>query len=190
MSKESLSLALLKMRQYFDSGATRLFSFRRQQLLTLRRAVFKYEAEINRALFFDLKKTPEEAWVTETGLLLQEISHTLKHLKGWMRPERVGTNLLNLPSASHVYPAPKGIVLVVGTWNFPLQLLLIPFAGAIAAGNCVVLKPSEHAAATAAIIAKMIREIFPRELALVVEGDGAEVVPAMMTSFMCFTPSN
>ena len=100
-----------------------------------------------------------------------------------MRPERVGTNLLNLPSASYVYPAPKGIVLVIGTWNFPLQLLLIPFAGAIAAGNCVVLKPSEHAAATAAIIAKMIREIFPRELALVVEGDGAEVVPAMMTSF-------
>ena len=72
MSKESLSLALLKMRQYFDSGATRLFSFRRQQLLTLRRAVFKYEAEINRALFFDLKKTPEEAWVTETGLLLRK----------------------------------------------------------------------------------------------------------------------
>ena len=183
MSNESLSLALLKMRQYFDSGVTRPFSFRRQQLLTLRRAVLKYEPEINRALSFDLQKSPEEAWVTETGLLLQEISHTLRHLKQWMRPERVGTNLLNLPSASYVYPAPKGLVLVIGTWNFPLQLLLIPLAGAIAAGNCVVLKPSEHAAATATIIAKMITEIFPRELALVVEGNGAEVVPSMMTSF-------
>ena len=73
MPTESLTGALLKMRQYYDTGATRPFSFRRQQLLTFKRTVFKYETEINRALYVDLKKTPEEAWVTETGLLLQEI---------------------------------------------------------------------------------------------------------------------
>ena len=183
MSTESLTWALLKMRQFYDTGATRRYSFRRQQLLTFRQAVLKYEAEINRALYEDLKKTPEEGWLTETGLLLQEINHALKHLKRWMQAERVRTNLLNRPSASYLYPSPKGVVLVIGTWNFPLQLLLIPFAGAIAAGNCVALKPSEYAPATAAVIAKMIAEIFPKELALVVQGNGAEIVPAMMNTF-------
>ena len=171
------------MRRYYNTGATRLYSFRQQHLLTFKQTILKYETEINRALYEDLKKTPEEVWTTETGLLLQDISHILKHLKQWMRPERVGTNLLNLPSTSYLYPSPKGVVLVIGTWNFPLQLLLIPLAGAIAAGNCVVLKPSEYAPATATVIAKMIAEIFPKELALVVQGDGAEMVPAMMSNF-------
>ena len=183
MQTESLIVALLEMRKYYNSGATRRYDFRRQQLLTLREAILRSETEFNRALYKDLRKTPEEAWVTETGLLLQEINHTLKHLKQWMRPERVGTNLLNLPSVSYVHPSPKGVVLIIGTWNFPLQLLLIPFVGALASGNCAVLKPSEYAPATAAVIAKVIAEIFPKELALVVEGDGAEVVPSMMTDF-------
>ncbi|HEY5707658.1 MAG TPA: aldehyde dehydrogenase family protein [Terrimicrobiaceae bacterium] len=171
------------MREFYATGTTRPFRFRTKQLITLKRAVLKYEAEINRALYEDLRKTPEEAWVTETGLLLQEINHALKHLKQWMRPERVGTNLLNFPSTSYLYPSSKGVVLVIGTWNFPLQLLLIPFAGAVAAGNCVVLKPSEFAPATAAVIERIIAEIFPKELALVVQGEGAEVVPAMMNTF-------
>jgi aldehyde dehydrogenase (NAD+) len=183
MLTESLKAALLKMRQYHSAGLTRQYRFRRQQILTLKHAVLRNETRINRALYEDLRKTPEEVWVTETGLLLQEINHTLKHLKRWMRPERVGTNLLNLPSISYVNPSPKGVVLIVGTWNFPLQLLLIPFVGALASGNCAVLKPSEYAPATAAVIAKVIAEIFPKELALVVEGDGAEIVPAMMSNF-------
>ena len=183
MQTESLIAELLEMRKYYNSGVTRRYNFRRQQLLTLREAILRSETEFNRALYKDLRKTPEEAWVTETGLLLQEINHTLKHLKQWMRPERVGTNLLNLPSVSYVHPSPKGVVLIIGTWNFPLQLLLIPFVGALASGNCAVLKPSEYAPATAAVIAKVIAEVFPKQLALVVEGDGAELVPSMMTDF-------
>ncbi|MGA9576315.1 MAG: aldehyde dehydrogenase family protein, partial [Terrimicrobiaceae bacterium] len=124
MQTESLIAELLEMRKYYNSGITRRYNFRRQQLLTLREAILRSETEFNRALYKDLRKTPEEAWVTETGLLLQEINHTLKHLKQWMRPERVGTNLLNLPSVSYVHPSPKGVVLIIGTWNFPLQLLL------------------------------------------------------------------
>jgi len=183
MPTESLTGSLLEMRRYYDTGATRQYSFRQQQLLTFKQTILKYETEINQALYEDLKKTPEEVWTTETGLVLQDISYIVKHLKQWMQPERVGTNLLNLPSASYLYPSPKGVVLVIGTWNFPLQLLLIPFAGAIAAGNCVVLKPSEYAPATATVIAKMIAEIFPKRLALVVQGNGAEMVPAMMSNF-------
>ena len=183
MSTESLTRSLLQMRRYHDSGETRPYGFRRLQLLALKEMVLNYEAEINRALYEDLKKAPEEVWLTETGLLLQEITHALKRLKRWMRPEKVGTTLLNLPSSSYLLPSPKGVVLVIGAWNFPLQLLLIPFAGALAAGNCVVLKPSEFAPATAAVIEKMIAETFPKELALVVHGNGAEIVPAMMDTF-------
>ena len=178
-----LSSLVQKQRSFFDSGATRSYKFRRDQLLAFKNTILKYEQEINEALHVDLKKTAEEAWVSETGLLIQEINYTIKHLREWMQPERVGTNLLNLPSTSYLYPSARGVVLIIGPWNFPLQLLLIPVAGAIAAGNCVVIKPSEFAPATAAIIEKMIKETFPPELATVVQGDGATVVPELMNQF-------
>jgi aldehyde dehydrogenase (NAD+) len=174
---------LQDMRHYFDSGATRTYAFRKQQLLAFKACIKKYESEIYTALYADLKKVPEENWFTENGLLMQEINHTLSHLEEWMQPVRIRTNLVNLPSSSRLYPSPLGVVLIIGPWNFPLQLLLIPAIGAIAAGNCVVLKPSEYATATAALIEKMIRETFAENLVLVVQGDGAEVVPAMMNQF-------
>jgi aldehyde dehydrogenase (NAD+) len=174
---------LAAMRRYFESGITKPYAFRRRQLEAFKKAVIRYGPDIERALYADLKKSPEESWVTETGLLLQEINYALKHLKQWMQPKRAGTNLLNLPSSSFLYPSPLGVVLVIGPWNFPLQLLLIPLAGALAAGNCVVLKPSEFAPATAGIIEDMISKTFPKELVQVVPGDGAAVVPEMMNGF-------
>ncbi len=183
MDHPQLTERLLNMRRFFESGATKSYAFRRQQLLAFKSAVLKYENEINKALYDDLKKTPEECWVTETGLLMQEVNHALKYLKDWMRPERVGTNLLNLPSTSYLYPSPRGVVLIIGPWNFPLQLLLIPVAGAIAAGNCVMMKPSEFAPAMADVIEKMISETFSKECVSIMQGDGADVVPAMMNSF-------
>ena len=178
-----LSSLVQKQRSFFDSGATRSYKFRHDQLLAFKKAILKYEQEINKALHADLKKTVEESWVSETGLLIQEINYTIKHLREWMQPERMGTNLLNLPSSSYLYPSPRGVVLIIGPWNFPLQLLLIPVAGAIAAGNCVVIKPSEFAPATAALIEKMIKETFAPELAAVVQGEGATVVPELMNQF-------
>lgn len=174
---------LQDMRHYFDSGATRGYAFRKQQLLAFKACIKKYEQEIYTALYTDLKKVPEESWFTENGLLMQELNHTLSHLDEWMQPIRTRTNLVNLPSSSRLYPSPLGVVLIIGPWNFPLQLLLIPAIGAIAAGNAVVLKPSEYAPATAVLIEKMIRETFPENLVKVVQGDGAEVVPAMMNQF-------
>ena len=108
---------------------------------------------------------------------------TLKNLRQWMQPERVKTNLVNFPSSSYVMREPLGVVLIIGPWNFPLQLLFNPLIGAIAAGNCVLLKPSEFAPATSAIMKKIINENFPNEYILFVEGDGADVVPAMMNHF-------
>jgi aldehyde dehydrogenase (NAD+) len=174
---------LNSLSDYFHSGAILSCQYRKQQLKLFKNVLLKYQKEIEAALYADLKKSPEEAWATETGLLMQEINYALKNLHNWMKPVKPGTNLLNFPSASYIYPSPKGVVLIIGTWNFPLQLLLIPFVGAIAAGNCVVLKPSEHAPATAALIEKMIKEIFPEKYVSVVQGSGVEVIPSLMSSF-------
>lgn len=171
------------MRHYFTSGVTRSYTFRKQQLLALKKAIIAHEQEIYTALYRDLKKSPEECWVTENGFVLSELDHTISWLSAWMEPERKSTNLLNLPSKSSVVKEPLGIVLIMGPWNYPFQLLLTPLIGAIAAGNCVVLKPSEFALTTDAVMQKIIESIFPKEYVLYVSGDGATVIPAMMHHF-------
>ncbi|MGC4037914.1 MAG: aldehyde dehydrogenase [Chitinophagaceae bacterium] len=178
-----ISGRLQRMQHYFQTGNTRSFEFRKQQLQTLKMTVLKYEDEIYAALYSDLKKSKEESYATELGLLLAEINVTLKNLRRWMQPQRVGTDLVNLPSGSKIYTDSLGVVLIISPWNYPLQLLLLPLVGAIAGGNCVVLKPSELAPSTAAIIEKMITEIFPKEYVAVMQGDGARIIPEMMNSF-------
>jgi aldehyde dehydrogenase (NAD+) len=174
---------LEKIRHHFDSGATQSYAFRKEQLKKLKQSILDHEQEIYDALYADLKKSPEESWVTEAGMVVAEINAALKGLKDWMQPERVSTNLLNLPSTSKVIREPLGVVLIIAPWNYPFQLLINPLVGAIAAGNCVVIKPSEFAAATAAVIKKIIEKTFAPEYILCVEGDGATVVPAMMNGF-------
>lgn len=173
----------MQMRSYFNTGVTKSYSFRKEQLKKLQGAVKKYEDQLHDALFADLKKSPEECWVTETGFLLAEISNFLKHLKSWMEPETVSTNLLNLPSKSFVMQEPLGVVLIISPWNYPFQLLMTPLAGAMAAGNCVILKSSEFAPATSAVMKQMIEENFDKKYIQFVEGDGATVIPQMMNNF-------
>lgn len=174
---------LIQMRNYFNSGITKPYAFRKEQLNKLQRAVKKYEKQIHDALYSDLKKSPEECWVTETGFLLSEISYTLKHLKNWMQPNMVPTNLLNIPSTSFVLQEPLGVVLVISPWNYPFQLLMTPLAAAMAAGNCVMLKSSEFASATSAVMKQMIEDTFDNNYIQFVEGDGATVIPKMMNNF-------
>ncbi len=174
---------LEKMRSYYNSGATKSFAFRKEQLQKLKDAVSAHEQELHDALYTDLKKSAEESWVTETGFLISEINATLKNLKQWMQPEHTSTNLVNLPSSSYVLHEPLGIVLIIGPWNYPLQLLFTPLVGVIAAGNCAVLKSSEFAPATDAVMQKIIAETFATEFVLYVQGDGATVVPEMMNNF-------
>ena len=174
---------LLQMRNYFNSGITRPYAFRKEQLKKLQAAVKKYEIQLHEALYIDLKKSPEECWVTETGFLLAEISNTLKHLKSWMQPQLVATNLLNLPSRSFVLQEPLGVILIISPWNYPFNLLMTPLAGAMASGNCCVIKSSEFAPATSAIMKKMIEETFDTNYIQFVEGDGAVIIPEMMNNF-------
>jgi aldehyde dehydrogenase (NAD+) len=171
------------MRTFYKSGSTRLLSYRKEQLQKLKKAILDHEKELYEALNTDLKKSPEESWVTELGMVISEINAISRNLRTWMRPEAAGTNLLNLPSTSRVLREPLGVVLIIGPWNYPFQLLINPLVGAIAAGNCAVLKPSEFAPATALVMKKMIAEAFPPEYISYVEGEGAEVIPPMMKSF-------
>ncbi|HKH59377.1 MAG TPA: aldehyde dehydrogenase [Flavitalea sp.] len=171
------------MLAYYRSGVTRPLAFRKQQLKKLRQALNKYENAIAEALYRDLGKSPEEAYGTETGLVHAEISTALKNLRKWVDPKDADTNLVNLPSGSKLYRDPLGMVLIIAPWNYPMQLLLVPLVGAIAGGNVAVIKPSEVAPATSAVIHKMISETFSLHYIKVVQGDGAEVVPMLMKSY-------
>ena len=175
--------SLEKLRRYFASGSTLPYSFRREQLKNLKASILKHEQDLYDALYADLKKSPEEVWVTETGMVISELNAAIKSLKSWMEPESVNTNLLNMPSGSRVLKEPLGVVLIIGPWNYPFQLLINPLIGAIAAGNCVVLKPSEFAPATDVVMKKIIEDVFPSDYVLYVQGDGAGVIPEMMNNF-------
>jgi aldehyde dehydrogenase (NAD+) len=174
---------LAEMRAYVHSGATRSYAFRKRQLLALRYALLKYEKEIMEALWQDLRKTPEEVYATETGMVFKEIRVALKNLRKWTKPTRTKTNLLNFPSSSKIIHDPLGVVLIVAPWNYPVQLLLLPLVGAIAGGNAVMLKPSELAPASEALLEKIIRETFPSNYISIACGDGAEIVGPMLRDF-------
>jgi aldehyde dehydrogenase (NAD+) len=175
--------SLEKMRKHFNNGATRPYAFRKEQLMKLKASILNHEQDLYDALYTDLKKSPEEVWATETGMVIAELNAAISNLRSWMAPERVTTNLLNLPSRSKVIKEPLGVVLIIGPWNYPFQLLINPLIGAIAAGNCVVVKPSEFAPATDAVMKKIIAETFSSEYILYVQGDGAAVIPGMMNNF-------
>ncbi len=175
--------SLVAMRSFFESGQTKTFAYRKAQLTLLRNAILEYENEIYEALYTDLGKPKEETWVTETGMVLNEINHAISNLQKWMKPQRTGTNLVNLPSSSYTIAEPLGVVLIIGPWNYPFQLLFNPLVGAIASGNCTVLKPSEFAPATAAIMEKIITKNFAPQYILYTKGDGAVVLPPIMKQF-------
>ena len=174
---------LVALRQFFNGGNTRTYTFRKEQLKKLKASILNHEQDLYDALYADLKKSPEEVWATETGMVIAELSNAIKNLRNWMEPESVTTNLLNLPSSSKILKEPLGVVLIIGPWNYPFQLLINPLIGAIAAGNCVVLKPSEFAPATDKVMKNIIEDIFPKEYVLYLQGDGVTVIPEMMNNF-------
>ena len=175
---------LITQRNFFDTGITKEYNFRKEQLQKLQAVVKKNELGIFEALHTDLKKSPEECWITENGFFLSELSNAISNLGKWMRPKRTSTNLTNLPSKSFIMPEPLGVVLIISPWNYPFQLLFTPLIGAMAAGNCVVLKSSEFAPATSAIMKKMIAQTFDEKYILFTDGDGATVISAMMDNFV------
>jgi aldehyde dehydrogenase (NAD+) len=176
-----MSVSIQPLRNYFLTGATQSYDFRLNQLKRLKKVVLEHEKELYQALYTDLKKTDEDAWATEVGFFLSELNNTIEHLKGWMQPHSVGTNMVNQPSSSYTIQEPLGVVCIIAPWNYPFQLLFTPLIGAIAGGNCAVLKPSEFAPATAKVMGKIIDSLFADNYILFVEGEGATVLPPLLT---------
>ena len=160
MSPESKSQTLTGLRTFFASGKTRDIDFRIDQLKKLKEGIRKYEPEIMASLYEDLRKPPFESYASEIGILYTEIDHVIRHLRSWSCTRRVATPIIHFLSRSYVYQEPYGVVLIIGPWNYPLQLVIAPLIGAMAAGNCVLIKPSEFSPATSATIEKMINELF------------------------------
>ncbi len=156
--------------KFFESKKSRNIDFRINQLRSLKSAIKKYEYKIYEALYKDLGKCEFESYTTEVGFVLSSISHTIKNLKKWAKKEKVKTPLYLFPAKSFVISEPYGTVLIIGPYNYPFQLLIEPLVGALAAGNCVVLKPSENVPNLSRVITEMITETFPKEYIRSVEG--------------------
>jgi aldehyde dehydrogenase (NAD+) len=165
------ALATVKdLRTTFDSGKTRSYEWRVSQLKALLELTEQKEQEIVKALYSDLSKSEAESYIQEISMLKNSCKNAIKELKHWMAPEKVKTSLTTFPSSAEIVYEPLGVVLVISAWNYPFLLSLDPVIGAIAAGNVVVLKPSEIAPATSSLLAKLLGEYMDNSSIRVVEG--------------------
>ena len=155
---------------YFRTGATLPAGFRRTMLRRLEQALVQWEGALCEALWLDLHKSPEEAYLTELSIVRGEVRHHLRHLGRWMRPEHRPTPLKLQPSSSRILSEPLGTALIVAPWNYPVQLLLNPLVGAISAGCTAVLKPSPYTPHVADTLARMIAQIYDEKYVAVVQG--------------------
>lgn len=158
------------LRAAFDAGRTKPLRWRLAQLAGLRRMLTERAAEFEDALLEDLAKNPTESQIAELGFVVGEIDHMRRNLRRWLRPRRVAVPGALMPARAQVVLEPVGVVLVIAPWNYPVQLLLAPLVGALAAGNAVVLKPSELAPATSAAIARLVPQYLDPAAVAVVEG--------------------
>ncbi|WP_085991966.1 aldehyde dehydrogenase [Oceanobacillus senegalensis] len=158
-------------RTYFLNGNTVSYDYRKKQLETLKKMLKTHEPQIYRALKKDLNKSKSEVFTTELGFLYSEIDYALKNLRYWMEPDKVTTPITHKGAKSYILREPYGVSLVISPWNYPLQLALAPIIGAISAGNCVVLKPSEHAKETSSLIKEMVESYFDPSFFTVVQGN-------------------
>ncbi|AZK47548.1 aldehyde dehydrogenase [Paenibacillus lentus] len=158
-------------RRYFHNGNTRSISFRLEQLKKLSDAIKRHEQTLLSALYKDLRKSEFEAYTTEIGYTQSSLRYTMKQLRKWAKPQKVRTPFYHVGSKSYMYKEPYGIILIIGPFNYPFQLLIEPLIGAIAAGNCVVLKPSENTPTVAAAVKQLIQETFDEDYIRVIEGE-------------------
>jgi aldehyde dehydrogenase (NAD+) len=157
---------------FFQTGTTRSPGFRREQLRKLSAALKRHESRLLAALEADLRKSSFQGYTSELGPLQAEIRHALKNLARWIAPVRRRTPWFVAPARGWVQPEPFGVALIIGSWNYPVQLLLLPLVNAIAAGNCAVLKPSELAPGTAQVIAALFKETFAENFISICNGGG------------------
>ncbi|WP_138498032.1 aldehyde dehydrogenase [Nostoc sp. PA-18-2419] len=156
-------------RKFFQTGKTKDVNFRLEQLQTLKQAIVEHKQEIIQALQADLHKPEVEIYLTEINVT-KEIDYAIKHLKTWTKPKKAPVSFDFFSYSASIYPEPLGVVLIIAPWNYPFQLMIFPLIGAIAAGNCAIIKPSEIASHTSGIVSKIISKYFQPAYIAVVEG--------------------
>ena len=166
-----ISTTRQKQKAYFHSGATLTLPFRKQMLRKLAFAMHQYEKAISDALWKDLHKSYEEAYLTELSIVYGEIRNHLRHIRRWARPERKCSPLAIMPATSKIIKQPLGNTLIIAPWNYPVQLLLNPLVGAISSGCTAMLKPSPYVPNVSRVLTEMIRATFPEEYIAIVEGN-------------------
>jgi len=170
MHKEDLEKILIDQRDFFASGKTLEINYRLENLRKLRSLILSHEDELNDAMYKDFHKPRFEVLGTESRFTVAEITMMIRNLKKWSGRQKVRTSIANIPARSYVMPQPYGQVLIISPWNYPFQLSMIPVMGALAAGNCVVLKVSRKVPHTFEVISKIISH-FPKELIVLAEGE-------------------
>lgn len=161
-------------KQFFQTRKTFSVDYRIAMLKQLYQSIVAHEDEINAALKTDLGKSATESYMCEVGMTLSELTYQIRHVKKWSKSKTHPTGLANFHAKSFTVCEPYGCVLIMSPWNYPFMLCMEPMVGAIAAGNCCILKPSAYSPATSAIIKKIVNEVFPEEYVAVVEGGRAE----------------
>lgn len=183
MDKDKLLNIAQTQRRFFLTGATKDISFRIKQLRVLKAAVEKNEPELLATLKADLGKPATEAYVAEIAETIFDIDYALKNIKRWTRMQKVRTPFILFPADSYIYPEPYGTVLIISPWNYPFKLAASPLVGAIAAGNCAVVKPSELSQKTSQLVAKIIEENFAPEYVSVIQGGREEAQTLLFQKF-------
>ena len=172
--KDSIKNIITKQRAFFDSKKTFNIKRRKELLIKLKKEIKNNENQIENALFKDLGKSEGESYLTELHFVYSELNIAIKNIDKWVKRKSVRSSLLNFPSSDYIIAHPYGITLHISPWNYPFQLSIAPLIGAIAAGNTVVLKPSEYSINTSLVLEKIIENVFPNELVKVVQGGPEE----------------
>ena len=187
----SVSQIVLRQREYFLTNETKSIDFRLKQLKKLKQSVEKYSDDIYEALWKDLHKCKEEAFLTELSIVINEINDHIKHLKKWAKPKKVKTPLYLMPSKSYVMYEPFGLALVIAPWNYPFHLMFAPLVGAISSGCCAVLKPSPYSQYTSEVMQMIIDDTFDKEYITMIQGhrDVNQALLAQKFDFIFYTGS-
>lgn len=180
---EAIPQIVSRLRQHFNKGMTRSLSYRQEQLAGLGRFINECDKKIKLALHVDMSKPSAEALAAEIGCVMSELKLTQKKLSQWMKPKRVHTTLAAQPGKSLIFPEPLGVVLIISPWNYPINLTLIPLIGALASGNCVVIKPSEIAPATSRLLRTELSKYIDNDSLAIIEGGVAETNALLSEKF-------
>lgn len=182
-ARHPVSHLVTEQRTYFQSGATRSVNFRLEQLTKLKNLIIENEVALCDTLNKDLGKHSTEAKFTEVRFIVGELDYTIKHLKNWVKGQKVSTPFVMFPGKSQRLPEPKGCAFVIGPWNYPFQLVMGPLIGAIAAGNCAIIKPSEITQHTTALILKLINENFDHKFIHAIDVMPEEMADVLSNKF-------